>query len=453
MSERRIDLPISELPDKWYNIAADLPRPMDPPLHPGTGEPIGPDDLAPLFPMALIMQEVSTERWHEIPDEVRDIYKIWRPTPMVRARRLEKALDTPAHIYYKNEGYSPAGSHKPNTAVAQAYYNKAEGITRITTETGAGQWGSALAFAGTFFDMDITVYMVRISFDQKPYRKLLMNVWGARCFPSPSDQTEFGRKILSEDPDSPGSLGIAISEAVEDAAKRDDTHYSLGSVLNHVMLHQTVVGLEAKKQMELAGEYPDVVIGCHGGGSNFSGFSFPFAHDKLTEGKQIKILAAEPEASPTLTRGPYAYDFGDTAGMTPLMRMYTLGHGFVPAPIHAGGLRYHGAAPLVSLLVNEGVIEAQAYDQLACYEAAVLFARTEGLVSAPETAHAIRAAIVEALDAKEAGEERVIIFNWSGHGLLDLAGYDAYFAGRLQKYSLSDEDLTKSLAELPKPGA
>ena len=450
MSERRIDLPISELPDKWYNVAADLPRPLDPPLHPATGQPIGPEDMAPLFPMSLLAQEMSTERWHEIPDEVREIYKLWRPSPVYRATKLEQALDTPAHIYYKNEGVSPAGSHKPNTAVAQAFYNKEAGIKRITTETGAGQWGCALSMACQMFDIECIVYMVRISYQQKPYRRLMMNTWGATCYPSPSDTTEFGRKILAESPDSPGSLGMAISEAVEEAVKRDDTHYSLGSVLNHVMLHQTVIGLEAKKQMELAGEYPDVVIGCHGGGSNFAGISFPFVHDKLKEGKKVRILAAEPAASPTLTRGPYTYDFGDTAGMTPLLRMYSLGHGFVPAPIHAGGLRYHGASPLVSQLVNEGVIEATALHQLECYEAAVMFARTEGWVPAPETSHAIRAAIVEALKAKEAGEQRVILLNWSGHGLLDLAGYDAYFAGKLTDYELPQEDIDKNTADLRK---
>lgn len=450
MSERRIDLPISELPDKWYNVAADLPRPLDPPLHPATGQPIGPEDMAPLFPMSLLAQEMSTERWHEIPDEVREIYKLWRPSPVYRAYKLEQALDTPAHIYYKNEGVSPAGSHKPNTAVAQAFYNKEAGINRITTETGAGQWGCALSMACSMFDIECIVYMVRISYQQKPYRRLMMNTWGATCYPSPSDTTEFGRKILAESPDSPGSLGMAISEAVEEAVKRDDTHYSLGSVLNHVMLHQTVIGLEAKKQMELAGEYPDVVIGCHGGGSNFAGISFPFVHDKLKEGKKVRILAAEPAASPTLTRGPYTYDFGDTAGMTPLLRMYSLGHGFVPAPIHAGGLRYHGASPLVSQLVNEGVIEATALHQLECYEAAVMFARTEGWVPAPETSHAIRAAIVEALKAKEAGEQRVILLNWSGHGLLDLAGYDAYFAGKLTDYELPQEDIDKNTADLRK---
>ncbi len=450
MSERRIDLPISEIPDKWYNVAADLPTPLEPPLNPATGQPLTAPDMAPLFPMALLAQEMSTERWHEIPDEVREVYKTWRPTPVFRAYALEKALDTPAHIYYKNEGVSPAGSHKPNTAVAQAYYNKVEGINRLTTETGAGQWGASLAMACSMFDMECIVYMVRVSYEQKPYRRLQMKTWGATCYASPTDQTEFGRKIRAEMPDTPGSLGIAISEAVEDAVKRDDTHYSLGSVLNHVMLHQTIIGLEAKKQMEIAGEYPDVVIACHGGGSNFAGMSFPFAYDKLTQGKQTRIIAAEPTASPTLTRGPLAYDFGDTAGMTPLLRMYTLGHNFVPAPVHAGGLRYHGSSPLVSALLKDGVIEAQAFNQLECYEAAVQFARSETWIPAPETSHAIRCAINQALEAKEAGEKRVILLNWSGHGLLDLPGYDAYFEGKLTDQPMADSDLEKSLAELPK---
>lgn len=450
MSERRIDLPISEIPDKWYNVAADLPTPLEPPLNPATGQPLTAPDMAPLFPMALLAQEMSTERWHEIPDEVREVYKTWRPTPVFRAYALEKALDTPAHIYYKNEGVSPAGSHKPNTSVAQAYYNKAEGINRLTTETGAGQWGASLAMACSMFDMECIVYMVRVSYEQKPYRRLQMKTWGATCYASPTDQTEFGRKIRAEMPDTPGSLGIAISEAVEDAVKRDDTHYSLGSVLNHVMLHQTIIGLEAKKQMEIAGEYPDVVIACHGGGSNFAGMSFPFAYDKLTQGKQTRIIAAEPTASPSLTRGPLAYDFGDTAGMTPLLRMYTLGHNFVPAPVHAGGLRYHGSSPLVSALLKDGVIEAQAFNQLECYEAAVQFARSETWIPAPETSHAIRCAINQALEAKEAGEKRVILLNWSGHGLLDLPGYDAYFEGKLTDQPMADSDLEKSLAELPK---
>lgn len=449
MDDRRIDLPHSEMPDKWYNIQPDLPRPLDPPLHPGTGEPIGPDDLAPIFPMGLIMQEVSQERYIEIPDEVIDIYRLYRPTPMYRAYKLEEALDTPAHIYYKNEGFSPAGSHKPNTAIAQAYYNKQEGTKRITTETGAGQWGSALSLATALFDMECTVYMVGCSYDQKPGRRIMGQVWGAEFISSPSDRTEFGRKILAETPDSPGSLGIAISEAVEDCVKHDDAHYALGSVLNHVMLHQTIVGQEAKKQMELAGEYPDVIIGCVGGGSNFAGFSFPFVADKLAGKTNPRVIAVEPTACPTLTRAPYAYDFGDTAGMTPLIKMFTLGHGFVPPPVHAGGLRYHGDAPLLCLLVKEGVIDAVAYNQIECYDAAVLFARTESWISAPETAHAIQAVIVEAEKAKEANEERVIIFNWSGHGLLDLTGYEKYFAGELTDYAMPEEAIERALEELP----
>ena len=452
MSERRIDLPISELPDKWYNINPDLPVPLDPPLHPGTGQPVGPDDLAPIFPMGLIAQEMSMDPWIEIPDEVRNIYKLWRPTPMYRAYELEKALDTPAHIYYKNEGVSPAGSHKPNTAVAQAFFNKEEGVKRIVTETGAGQWGSALAMGCCFFGVECVVYMVGISYDQKPGRRQMMNTWGATCHRSPSDNTEFGRKYLAENPEHPGSLGMAITEAIEDAAPREDSRYALGSVLNHVLLHQTVVGQEAKKQMELAGEYPDVVIGCVGGGSNFAGFCFPFVADKLAGKANPRIIAAEPTACPTLTRAPFAYDFGDTGMMTPLLRMYTLGHGFVPAPIHAGGLRYHGDAPQVCLLVKEGVMEAQAFHQIECYEAGVQFARTEGWISAPETSHAIRAVINEALAAKEAGEERVIVFNWSGHGLLDLSGYEAYFDGKLTDYELPQEDIDKALQELPEVG-
>jgi tryptophan synthase beta chain len=449
----RIDLPVNEIPSQWYNVVPDLPRPPDPPLHPGTGQPISAEDMAPIFPMGLLAQEMSGDRWIEIPDEVREVYKYFRPTPIYRAHNLEKALDTPAHIYYKHEGGNPTGSHKPNTAIPQAYYNKIEGVKRITTETGAGQWGSALSMACSIFDMKCTVYMVRISYDQKPGRRIMMNTWGAECFPSPSERTATGRKILAEHPDSPGSLGIAITEALEDCVQRDDTRYSLGSVLNHVMLHQTVIGLEAMKQMELAGEYPDIIIGCHGGGSNFAGLSFPFVGKKLKEGKNTRIIAVEPAASPSLTRGPYEYDFGDVGGMTPLLRMYTLGHGFVPAPIHAGGLRYHGAAPLTSLLVNEGVIEAKAFNQLECYEAAVQFARTERWISAPETSHAIRAAIVEALKCKETGEKKVILFNWSGHGLLDLSGYEAYFAGKLTDYSMPQKDIDEGLASLPKiPG-
>ena len=450
MKTERIDLPQHELPCKWYNIAPDLPRPLDPPLHPGTGQPLTAQDLAPIFPMALLQQEMSNEPFVDIPDDVREVYKYYRPTPVFRARNLEKALDTPAHIYYKYEGASPAGSHKPNTAIAQAFYNKQEGITRLSTETGAGQWGCALAMACSIFDLQCTVYMVRISFEQKPYRRVMMETWGAECFPSPSERTATGRKVLTEHPDTSGSLGIAISEAMEDCLHHDDTHYALGSVLNHVMLHQTVIGEEALKQMELAGEYPDIIIGCHGGGSNFAGMSFPFAGRKLRERLNTRIIAAEPQASPTLTRGPYTYDFGDLSGMTPLMRMYTLGHGFIPAPIHAGGLRYHGAAPLVSLLLNTGVIEAQAFHQVECYEAALLFARTERWIPAPETSHAIRCAIVEAEKCKLSGEKKVILFNFSGHGLLDLSGYDRFLQGELIDYTMPDDELREGLASLPK---
>jgi tryptophan synthase beta chain len=451
MKHTKVFLNESELPDKWYNIQADLPRPLDPPLHPVTHKPIGPDDLAPLFPMGLIMQEVSQERWIEIPDEIIDVYKIWRPTPMHRAVRLEKALDTPAKIYYKNESYSPPGSHKPNTAVAQAYYNKQEGVKRLTTETGAGQWGSALAFGCKIFGLKCDVYMVKVSYEQKPYRRIMMETWGASVTPSPSNKTESGKKILAEDPDSTGSLGIAISEAVEDAAKNDDTRYSLGSVLNHVMLHQTVVGLESKVQMEKFGEYPDVVIGCVGGGSNFSGFVFPFVHDKLSgEKKDLKVLAVEPTACPTLTKGLYAYDMGDTVGLAPLVKMYTLGHTFIPPPIHSGGLRYHGDAPLLCLLVDEKVIEAIAYHQNPVFDAAILFAQTEGYIPAPETAHAVKAAIDEAVKCKESGEEKVIVFNFSGHGHFDLAAYDAYLNSKLEDYEYPDEKIQEALAHLPK---
>jgi len=437
-----------EIPTQWYNIAADLPRPLDPPLHPATHQPLGPGDLAPIFPMGLIMQEVSAERWIDIPDEVLDAYRLYRPTPLHRARRLEKVLDTPAKIYYKYEGVSPPGSHKPNTAIAQAYYNKQEGVKRLATETGAGQWGSALAFACRLFDLECTVYMVRVSYNQKPYRRLMMETWGAECFPSPTDKTAAGRKILAQDPDSPGSLGIAISEAVEDAVSRDDTRYSLGSVLNHVLLHQTIVGLETKKQLEMAGDYPDVVIGCVGGGSNFGGFSFPFMADRLA-GNKVRALAVEPTACPTLTKGQYRYDFGDTVGLAPMVRMYTLGHTFVPPGIHAGGLRYHGDSPLLSLLVHEGYMEAVAYHQTECFEAAVTFARTEGIIPAPEAAHAIKAVFDEALAAKQAGEKRVIAFNLSGHGHFDLAAYDDYLTGKLVDYELPQEQIDAALAELP----
>ena len=438
-----------DVPTHWTNIVPDLPEPPAPPLHPGTGQPIGPADLAPLFPMALIQQEVSQEPQVEIPDEVRDVYKLWRPTPMYRAHRLEKALDTPAHIYYKYEGVSPAGSHKPNTAVAQAYYNKQDGIRRLTTETGAGQWGSSLAFACALFGLECTVFMVGASFKQKPYRRSMIQAYGATVYASPSDRTQAGRKVLAEQPDSPGSLGIAISEAVEDAATHEDAHYSLGSVLNHVLLHQTVIGQEALKQMEIAGEYPDVVIGCVGGGSNFAGLAFPFVGERLRAGKQTRILAAEPEACPSLTKGRYAYDFGDTVGLTPLVKMHTLGHTFVPPAIHAGGLRYHGDAPLLCQLVDDGVIEAVAHPQNGVFEAAVQFARTEGILPAPEAAHAIRSAINEALAARETGERRVILFNLSGHGHFDMAAYDAYFAGQLQDYAYPEERIEAALKDLP----
>jgi tryptophan synthase beta chain len=451
--QTKILLDESEIPTHWYNIVPDLPKPPAPVLHPGTGQPIGPADLAPLFPMELIKQEVSQEPRIEIPDEVRDVYRLWRPTPLYRALRLERALDTPAHIYYKYEGTSPAGSHKPNTAVAQAYYNKAEGVRRLTTETGAGQWGSALSFACTLFGLECTVYMVKASYQQKPYRRSMIQTYGAEVFASPSDRTQSGRKVLAEHPDSPGSLGIAISEAVEDAATHDDAHYSLGSVLNHVLLHQTVIGQETLRQMDKAGEYPDVVIGCVGGGSNFSGLAFPFIGEKLRQGKQTRIMAVEPDACPTLTRGVLAYDFGDTVGLTPLVRMHTLGHGFVPPAIHAGGLRYHGAAPLLSQLVEQGVVEARAYGQTAVFEAAIRFARCEGIVPAPESSHAIRAAIDEATRAKEAGEQRVILFNLSGHGHFDMAAYDAYLAGELQDYAYPASAVQEALSELPQVAA
>ncbi|HEY3064106.1 MAG TPA: TrpB-like pyridoxal phosphate-dependent enzyme [Chloroflexota bacterium] len=438
-----------DIPTHWYNIVSDLKSPPAAVLHPGTGQPVGPADLAPLFPMALIGQEVSQEPRIEIPDEVRDIYRLWRPTPLFRARRLERVLETPAHIYYKYEGVSPAGSHKPNTAVAQAYYNKADGIRRLTTETGAGQWGSALAFACALFGLECTVYMVAASYQQKPYRRSMIQTYGAEVFPSPSARTQSGQKVLADDPDSPGSLGIAISEAVEDAATHEDAHYSLGSVLNHVLLHQTIIGQETLKQLEIAGEYPDIVIGCVGGGSNFAGLAFPFAGAKLRAGKTTRIIAVEPAACPSLTRGKYAYDFGDTVGLTPLVKMHTLGHGFVPPAIHAGGLRYHGAAPLLSQLVDEGTIEARAYGQTAVFESAIQFARSEGIVPAPESAHAIRATVDEALAARDAGERRVILFNLSGHGHFDMGAYDAYLAGALQDYSYPAEAIERALTELP----
>jgi tryptophan synthase beta chain len=446
----RFDLPQSEIPHSWYNIQADLPRPLPPVLHPGTHQPVGPADLAPLFPMALIMQEVSQDRYIEIPEEVREIYKLWRPTPLLRAYRLEKALDTPAHIYYKYEGVSPSGSHKLNTAVPQAYYNKMEGVQGLSTETGAGQWGTALSQACNFFGLECTVYMVKISYQQKPYRRAIMQTFGAKVTASPSDTTNAGRSILAKDPNSTGSLGIAISEAVEVAATSGGRlKYALGSVLNHVLTHQTVIGQEALKQLEIAGEYPDVVIGCAGGGSNFAGVSLPFVHKNLTEGKTTRIIAVEPAACPSLTRGTYAYDFGDTVGMTPLVKMHTLGRDFIPAPLHAGGLRYHGMASIVCELYDQGLIEAQAIAQLETFSAAMQFLRAEGIVPAPEPSHAIAATIREALAAKEAGEKRVILFNLCGHGHFDMAAYDAYLAGQLVDYEYPQQEIEAALAALP----
>lgn len=453
MEVKKIFLPESEMPRQWYNIAADMPTPMEPPLNPGTGEPLGPDDLAAIFPMPLIEQEVSQERWIDIPEEVLEKYVIWRPTPLYRAYALEKYLETPAKIYFKNEGVSPAGSHKPNTAIAQAYYNKISGTKRITTETGAGQWGSALAMCCAMFGLQCDVWMVKISYNHKPYRRMMMETWGATCVASPSTLTKAGQKILDEDPDCPGSLGMAISEAVEAAVNDENAKYALGSVLNHVMLHQTINGLETQKQMAIAGDYPDVVIGCCGGGSNFAGNSFPFVRDKI-HGKDIDIIAVEPESCPTMTRGPFAYDFGDTGKLTPLLPMHTLGHGFVPEPIHAGGLRYHGMAPLISQLILDNLIRPVAVQQLETFQAGITFARTEGFISAPETDHAIAVVIQEALKAKEEGKEKVILFNWSGHGLVDMAAYDAYLTGKLADHTLAEEEIQRALKEidpLPKP--
>ena len=438
-----------QIPSTWLNILPSLPVPLAMPLHPGTLQPVGPQDLSPIFPMGLIEQEFSPHAAIDIPGEVLDILRLWRPTPLYRARRLEKALDTPAHIYYKYEGVSPSGSHKPNTSVPQAYYNKKEGIRRLATETGAGQWGSSLAMACQMFGMDCTVYMVKVSYQQKPYRRSMMNTWGAEVFASPSDRTNSGRAVLADHPDSPGSLGIAISEAVEDAATHEDTNYSLGSVLNHVVLHQTVIGQEAKLQMALAGEEPDVVIGCFGGGSNFGGMVMPWVQDRIS-GSKVRIVAAEPSACPTLTKGSFTFDFGDIAKLTPLLKMYTLGHSFVPPGIHAGGLRYHGAAPLLSHLLHEDLIQAKAFNQLPIFDAAVTFAKTEGIIPAPESAHAIRAAIEEALEAKSEGRPRVIAFCLSGHGYFDMGSYDAYSAGKLQDYEYPSEDIKKALEELPK---
>ena len=452
MAQYKYQLDEKDLPRQWYNILADM-EPPAPPLNPGTGEPIGPEALAPLFPMALIMQEVATDRYIPIPDEVREVYKLWRPSPVFRAHRLEKALQTPAHIYYQYEGVSPAGSHKLNTAIAQAYYNREAGIRKLTTETGAGQWGSALAMACSFYGIELKVYMVKVSYQQKPYRRILMETYGASVVASPSDETNAGRGILAQDPDSPGSLGIAISEAVEVAATRDDTNYALGSVLNHVLLHQTVIGEEALKQMEMAGEYPDVVVGCVGGGSNFAGLALPFVRENLTGGKKARFVAAEPESCPTITRGKYTYDFGDTAGMTPLMPMHTLGHAFVPPGIHAGGLRYHGMSPIISKLVEDGHIEGRAFHQNACFDSALQFARTEGILPAPESSHAIRAVVEEAEAAREAGEARVILFNLSGHGHFDLSAYEAYLGGKLTDYAYPAEAVAAAMAGIPKVGA
>ena len=452
-SMKKIFLDESDLPRQWYNIQADLPTPLQPPLHPATGQPVGPDDLAPIFPMNLIEQEMSPERWIDIPEAVLEKYLLWRPTPLIRATALEAALGTPAKIFYKNEGVSPPGSHKPNTAVPQAYYNKVFGIERLTTETGAGQWGSALSFACSLFGLECKVYMVRISYNQKPYRRLMMETWGANCVPSPSPETQAGRSILEKTPDSPGSLGIAISEAVEAAVQDEKTRYSLGSVLNHVLMHQTVIGLEAKKQLDMVGAYPDVVIGCAGGGSNFAGLALPFVQDKIN-GKQVDIYAVEPTSCPTITRGPYSYDWGDAVGMAPMVAMHTLGHGFVPAPIHAGGLRYHGMAPIVSRLVLDGLVSGEAIPQLETFNAGIKFARTEGMISAPETNHAIAMAIREALKAKEEGKEKVILFNWSGHGLVDMAAYEAFLGDKLSDYELPDEEIERALqdiADFPKP--
>jgi tryptophan synthase beta chain len=447
--QTKILLSEDRIPKQWYNIIPDMPGPLAPVIHPGTMQPVNPDDLLPLFPMGLIEQEVSQQRWIDIPEAVREIYRLWRPSPLFRAHRLEKALGTPAKIYYKYEGGSPAGSHKPNSAVPQAYYNKIAGTRRIATETGAGQWGSSISLACQMFGLECTVYMVKVSYNQKPYRKSMMQLWGAEVIPSPSNRTNAGRSILAKDPDSNGSLGIAISEAVEDAATRDDTRYALGSVLNHVCLHQTIIGIEAREQLAIAGDYPDVVIGCHGGGSNFAGIGFPFVADKAN-GKNVRVLAIEPASCPTLTRGVYAFDYGDTAKMAPVAKMYTLGHDFMPPGIHAGGLRYHGASPLVSQLVNAGIVEAKAVPQLACFEAAVLFSRCEGIIPAPESSHAIRGAVDEALQAKEEGKERTILFNLSGHGHVDMTAYDDFFAGKLTDYEYPAEAIKESLAHLPK---
>lgn len=448
MGETKIILSEREIPRKWYNIMADMPNLPKPPLHPATLKPVGPDDLSAIFPMALIEQEVTTERWIDIPEEVLEIYALWRPSPMYRAYRLEKVLNTPARIYYKYEGVSPAGSHKPNTSIPQAYYNKKAGIKRIATETGAGQWGSAMALAGSLFGIEVTVYMVKVSYNQKPYRRIAMETWGATVYPSPSTVTMAGKKILEADPENPGSLGIAISEAVEDAATHDDTNYALGSVLNHVLLHQTIIGLEAKKQFELINDYPDIIIGSCGGGSNLGGISFPFLQDKIN-GKQLRVIAVEPTSCPTLTKGEFRYDFGDTAGLTPFLMMYTLGHDFVPPGIHAGGLRYHADAPLVCQLYHDGLIEAVACGQTSVFSAAITFAKSEGIIPAPESAHAIKIAIDEAIRCKEEGKARTILFNLSGHGYLDLAAYADYLSGKLEDYEYPEEKIKEALSRLP----
>ncbi|MFN3480456.1 MAG: TrpB-like pyridoxal phosphate-dependent enzyme [Thermodesulfovibrionales bacterium] len=448
MRETKIMLSEREMPRKWYNIMADMPNLPKPPLHPATLKPVGPEDLSVIFPMALIEQEVTTERWIDIPEDVLDIYTLWRPSPMYRAYRLEKAINTPARIYYKYEGVSPAGSHKPNTSIPQAYYNKKAGIKRIATETGAGQWGSAMALAGSLFGLDVTVYMVKVSYNQKPYRRIAMETWGATVHPSPSTVTAAGRKILEADPENPGSLGIAISEAVEDAATHSDTNYALGSVLNHVLLHQTVIGLEAKKQFELINDYPDIIIGCCGGGSNLGGISFPFLQDKIN-GRELRVIAVEPTSCPTLTKGEFRYDFGDTAGLTPLLMMYTLGHDFVPPGIHAGGLRYHADAPLVCQLYHDGLIEAVACGQTSVFAAAITFAKSEGIIPAPESSHAIKVAIDEAIKCREEGKEKTILFNLSGHGYLDLAAYADYLSGKLEDYEYPEEKIKEALSKLP----
>jgi len=449
MNETKVVLSERDLPKKWYNILPDMPSAPPPPIHPGTKKPLGPEDLSPIFPMNLIEQEMSPKNWITIPEDILNIYALWRPTPLYRAHRLEKALNTPAKIYYKYEGVSPAGSHKPNTSVAQAYYNKVAGTKRIATETGAGQWGSAISMACKMFDLQCTVYMVRVSYNQKPYRRSMMETWGAEVHSSPSRITQAGKKILEVNPDSPGSLGMAISEAVEDAATHDDTKYSLGSVLNHVLLHQTVIGLELKKQFEKLGEKPDILIACCGGGSNFGGFTFPFIKDKLN-GENIRFIAVEPAACPTLTKGEYKYDFGDTAQLTPLVKMYTLGHDFVPPGIHAGGLRYHGDSPLVSQLLHEGVIEAVAYKQNPVFGAAVLFSKSEGIIPAPESAHAIKAAVDEAIKCRESKEQKVIAFNLSGHGNFDMSAYDSYLSEKLEDFEMPEEEIKRALARLPK---